>query len=83
MFSVERFATELWRRYKDYEQNIVTNLVNSNLCLIDMKRYLNLTLKLFKVVFSDKQITEIKKKNAHWSYFYIFWLRNCIESLQE
>ena len=37
-------------------------MVNSNLCLIDMKHDLNLTLKLNKVVFSDKQITEIKKK---------------------
>ena len=27
-----------------------------------MKHDLNLTLKLYKVVFSDKQITEIKKK---------------------
>jgi hypothetical protein len=33
-----------------------------NLCLIDMKHDLNLTLKMYKVVFSDKQITEIKKK---------------------
>ena len=37
-------------------------LVNSNLCLIDMKHDLNLTLKMYKVVFSDKPITEIKKK---------------------
>ena len=27
-----------------------------------MKHDLNLTLKMYKVVFSDKQITEIKKK---------------------
>ena len=47
------------------EQNIVRKLVNSNLCLIDMKHDSNLTLKMYKVVFSDKQITEIKKKNAH------------------
>ncbi len=40
----------------------MTKLVNSNLCLIDMKHYLNLTLKLCKFIFSDKQITEIKKK---------------------
>ena len=46
----------------NYEQNIVTKLVNSNLYLIDMKHYLNMTLKLFEVVFSDKQISEIKKK---------------------
>ncbi len=44
------------------EQNIMAKLVNSNLYLIDMKHYLNLTLKLFKVLFSDKQITKIKKK---------------------
>ena len=44
------------------EQNILTKLVNSNLYLIDMKHYLNMTLKLFEVVFSDKQISEIKKK---------------------
>ena len=36
-------------------------MVNSNLCLIVMKHDLNLTLKEYKVVFSDKQITEIKK----------------------
>ena len=30
--------------------------------LSDMKHDLNLTLKMYKVVFSDKQITEIKKK---------------------
>ena len=46
----------------NYEQNIMAKLVNSNLYLIDMKHYSNLTLKMFKVVFSDKQITEIKKK---------------------
>ena len=40
----------------------MAKLVNSNLCLIDMKHDLNLTLKMYKVVFSDKQITEIKKK---------------------
>ena len=40
----------------------MVKLVNSNLCLIDMKHDLNLTLKMYKVVFSDKQITEIKKK---------------------
>ena len=59
---VESFTTEPRRRSINWEQNIVTELVNSNLYLIDMKHYLNLTLKLFKVVFSDKQITEIKKK---------------------
>ena len=37
-------------------------LVKSNLCLIDMKHDFNLTLKMYKVVFSYKQITEIKKK---------------------
>jgi hypothetical protein len=58
----------------------VVNLGNSNLCLIDMKRDLNLTLKMYKVVFSDKQITEIKKK-LHIDP--IFTLRNCIETLQE
>ena len=35
---------------------------NSNLCLIDMKHDLNLTLKMCKVVLSGKQITEIKKE---------------------
>ena len=61
-FFVESFATEPRRQSINCEQNIVRKLVNSNLYLIDMKHYLNLTLKLFKVVFSDKQITEIKKK---------------------
>ena len=37
-------------------------LVKSNLCLTDMKHDLNLTLEIKKGVFSDKQITEIKKK---------------------
>ena len=37
-------------------------MVNSNLCLIDMKHDLNLTLKMYKILFSDKQITELKKK---------------------
>ena len=37
-------------------------MVNSNFCLIDMKHDFNLTLKMYKVVFSDKPITEIKKK---------------------
>ena len=59
---VERFVTEPQRQSINQEQNIVKKLVNSNLYLIDMKRYLNLPLKLFKVAFSDKQITEIKKK---------------------
>ena len=40
----------------------MAKLVNSNLCLIDMKLDLNLTIKMYKVEFSDKQITEIKKK---------------------
>ena len=40
----------------------MTKLVNSNLYLIDMKHDSNLTLELYKVVFSNKQITEIKKK---------------------
>ena len=35
-------------------------MVNSN--LIDMEHDLDLTLKMYKVVFSDKPITEIKKK---------------------
>ena len=37
-------------------------MVNSNLCLIDMKHDFNLTLKMYKSAFSDKQIIEIKKK---------------------
>jgi hypothetical protein len=40
----------------------VQNLVNSNLCLIDMEHDLNLTLKMYKSAFSVKQIIEIKKK---------------------
>ena len=43
-------------------QNIVTKLVNSNLCLIDMEHDLKLTLKMYKSAFSLKQIIEIKKK---------------------
>ena len=38
----------------------MSKLVNSN--LIDMEHDLDLTLKMYKVVFSDKPITEIKKK---------------------
>ena len=48
--------------YINCEQNIVRKLANSNLCLIDMKHDLNLSLETYKVVFSDKQITEIKEK---------------------
>jgi len=61
IFSLKPYnwATEalhkLWAKYCD-------KLINSNLCLIDMEHDLDLTLKLYKVVFSDKQITEIKKK---------------------
>ena len=40
----------------------MAKLVNSNLCLIDMKHDLNLSLKMYKSAFSDKQIIEIKKK---------------------
>ena len=44
---------------------------NSNLCLIDMKHAINLTLKMYKDVFSDKQITEIKKK-IHIDYIFTY-----------
>ena len=40
----------------------MAKLVNSNLCLIDMEHDLNLSLKMYKSAFSDKQIIEIKKK---------------------
>ena len=42
-----------------------------------------LHLKCIKDTFSNKQIIEIKKKMHIDSFFYIFPLRNCIESLQE
>ena len=40
----------------------MAKLVNSNLCLIDLEDDLNLSLKMYKSAFSDKQIIEIKKK---------------------
>ena len=40
----------------------MAKLVNRNLCLSDMEHDLNLTLKMYKSAFSDKQIIEIKKK---------------------
>ena len=46
---------KLWAKYSG-------KLVNSNLCLIDMEHDFNLTLKMYKSAFSDKQIIEIKKK---------------------
>ena len=43
-------------------ENFLSKLVNSYLLLIDMEHDLNLTLKMYKSAFSDKQIIEIKKK---------------------
>ena len=43
-------------------ENFLSKLVNSYLLLIDMEHDLNLTLKMYKSAFSDKQIIEIKKQ---------------------
>ena len=40
----------------------MAKLVNSNIYLIDMEHDLNLSLKMYKSAFSDKQTIEIKKK---------------------